>query len=207
MTGGAVPFLRFSRDKRGYEHFYLVQPTTNRRGKTRTRILYWFRTPPGVKVGRLPFNADVQRAIEAQNPGVIFDWKKLLATPIPPPAPDVERWRERRRVERAERASRRALAIPVDDEPAEPDGDDQLAAVTASSAEEEIPPPLDVELESISTREAPVVEEPPVGRQPDAAQPVPALERAGRKRRRRRRGGRRTQEPANGNPPSSNGRE
>ena len=75
MTSAGAAFLRFSRDKRGYEHFYLVQPTTNRRGKTRARILYWFRTPPGVRVGRLPFDADVQRTIEAQNPGVTFDWK------------------------------------------------------------------------------------------------------------------------------------
>ncbi len=107
MTGAAA-FLRFSRDKRGYEHFYLVHPTTNRRGRTRSRILYWFRTPPGVKVGRLPFDDEVRRTIEAQNPGVTFDWKRLLATPIPPPAPDVERWRERRRAERVEKAARRA---------------------------------------------------------------------------------------------------
>jgi hypothetical protein len=213
MTGAPVPFLRFSRDKRGYEHFYLVQPTTNRRGKTRTRILYWFRTPPGVKVGRLPFSDEVQRAIEAQNPGVNFDWKKLLATPIPPPAPDVERWRERRRVERAEKASRRALAVPADDEPAEPDDDDQIAEIAASRADEETPALLDVETESIAAREPPVLDEPlAAGRQPDAvqgvaAQPVAALERGARKRRRRRRGGGRTQGPANGNPPSSNGRE
>ena len=51
-----MAFLRFTRDKRGYEHFCLVQPTTNRRGKVRTRILYWFRTPPNVKVGREPFD-------------------------------------------------------------------------------------------------------------------------------------------------------
>src|SRR5205807_9435753 len=109
MTGAAA-FLRFSRDKRGYEHFYLVQPPAGR-GRTRTRIIYWFRTPPGVKVGRGPFDPEVRRAIEAQNPGVEFDWKKLLATPIPPPTPDAERWRERRR---AARASREAEAEPAE---------------------------------------------------------------------------------------------
>jgi hypothetical protein len=95
-----VAFLKFSRDKRGYEHFFLVQPTT-RRGKTRERILYWFRTPPGVRVGRLPFSDTVRRGLETQFPDVSFDWTKLLDTPPPPPAPDVERWRERRRAERA----------------------------------------------------------------------------------------------------------
>src|SRR5438128_2911696 len=136
MTGAAAAFLRFSRDKRGYEHFYLVQPTTNRRGKTRARILYWFRTPPGVRVGRLPFDADVQRTIEAQNPDVTFDWKRLLATPIPPPSQEVERWRERRRVERAEKAARRALRtadaeIAPEGEP-EPDAADGMDASEAS---------------------------------------------------------------------------
>ena len=94
-----MTFLKFSRDRRGYEHFYLVHQTT-RRGAPRNRVLYWFRTPPGVKVGRAPFDEDVQRALEKQNPGVSFDWPTLLDTPIPPPAPDVERWRERRRIDR-----------------------------------------------------------------------------------------------------------
>ena len=100
-----MAFLRFSRDKRGYEHFYLVEATKNRRGKTRARVLYWFRTPPSVKVGREPFDPELRRAIEAQNPGVTFDWRKIVETPIP--SADAEKWRERRRVERAERAARR----------------------------------------------------------------------------------------------------
>ena len=54
-----MAFLRFSRDKRGVENFALVQPTTNRRGKVTSRVLYWYRTPPDVKVGREPFDADV----------------------------------------------------------------------------------------------------------------------------------------------------
>src|SRR6185436_19937733 len=103
-----MAFLRFNRDKRGYEHFYLVEATTNRRGKTRARVLYWFRTPPNVKVGREPFDESVRRALEQQNPGVVFDWSKIIETPIP--SADAERWRERRRQERAEKAARRAAA-------------------------------------------------------------------------------------------------
>ena len=206
MTVSAAAFLRFSRDKRGYEHFYLVQPSTNRRGKTRTRILYWFRTPPGVRVGRLPFSDEVRRAIELQNPGVSFDWKKLLATPIPPPAPDVEHWRERRRAERAERASRRALAAPAD-ETAEADGDDQPEFADVSPADEERPAPLDAVPEAIAAGGAEYLEEPHAAVPPDAGAPVPAAEHSARKRRRRRRGGRRNQGPASSTPPSSNGRE
>jgi hypothetical protein len=100
-----MAFLRFSRDRRGYEHFYLVEATTNRRGKTRARLLYWFRTPPNVKVGREPFDAEVRRILEAQNPGVQFDWRKIVETPIP--SADAERWRDKRRAERAERRTRR----------------------------------------------------------------------------------------------------
>jgi hypothetical protein len=108
-----MAFFRFTRDKRGYENFYLVEPTTNRRGKVRQRILYWFRSPPDVKVGREPFDEGVRRALEAQNPHVVFDWRSILEAPIP--SADADKWRERRR---AERAAKQALAADLDDEPA-----------------------------------------------------------------------------------------
>src|SRR2546428_5036116 len=107
-----MAFLRFTRDKRGYEQFSLVEATTNRRGKSRSRLLYWYRTPPNVRVGREPFDESVRRALETQNPDVQFDWRKIVDTPIP--SAESEHWRERRRVEKAERAARRAM--PVDDE-------------------------------------------------------------------------------------------
>jgi len=212
MTGASAAFLRFSRDKRGYEHFYLVQPTTNRRGKTRSRILYWFRTPPSVRVGRLPFDEDVRRALESQNPGVAFDWKKLLATPIPPPAPDVERWRERRRLERAEKAARRALAAPVEGETPEPenDDDDSQPGVTDAAAPDG---ELELDPESTAVGEAESLDEPldvaqtAQTAQTAAAQPPAPAGQPGRKRRRRRRGGRRNEGPAKPNPPASNGGE
>ena len=103
-----MAYLKFSRDKRGYEHFYLVQPSN--RGKSRPRVLYWFRTPPGVKVGRSPFDPDMRRALEAQNPDVEFDWEAIIHTPIPPPV-EPERWRERRRVERAFRESEESASV------------------------------------------------------------------------------------------------
>jgi hypothetical protein len=110
-----MAFLRFNRDTRGYEHFYLVQQTTNRRGKVRPRLLYWFRTPPNVKVGRQPFDDAVRRALEAQNPDIQFDWQAILDTPIPPPV-EAEPWRERRRFERAARqaAAEETREVPSD---------------------------------------------------------------------------------------------
>ena len=207
MTTAAAAFLRFSRDKRGYEHFYLVQSSTNRRGKTRARILYWFRTPPGVKVGRLPFSEDVQRAIEAQNPGVVFDWKRLLATPIPPPAPDVERWRERRRLEKAEKAARRAMLTSDSEaesaESAESGAAEPAEASTALEVSAAESPALSgsAPVENVESSETSEPGQAPIAPDPAGAQP-------GRKRRRRRRGGRRDrgagQGPANAAPPSSN---
>jgi hypothetical protein len=49
-----------------------------RRGKSRPRILYWFRTPPGVRVGRAALDEDAIRLIEEHNPDVEFDWTRIL---------------------------------------------------------------------------------------------------------------------------------
>ncbi len=105
-----MPFVRFARDRRGYEHVYLVDVSKDR---GRSRVLYWFRTPPGVKVGRNPFDPDTQRSLERQNPGVAFDWPQIVAARMPPPAP-VENWREKRRVERAIKRARAADAVEVE---------------------------------------------------------------------------------------------
>ena len=42
------------------------------------RILYWFRTPPGVKVGRPALDEEAIRWIEEHNPDIEFDWPKIL---------------------------------------------------------------------------------------------------------------------------------
>ena len=172
-----MAFLRFTRDKRGYEHFYLVQPTTNRRGKVRTRILYWFRTPPNVKVGREPFDEALRRALEAQNPDVSFDWQKIVDTPIP--SADTEKWRERRRLERAERAARQA-----DSEEEET----QEAEIEPTAVAEES---LTIE----STAAISVESTDPSGLEPAAAQGTalpasPNVQQLPERRRRRRRRGR-----------------
>jgi len=76
-----VPFLRVVRDKRGYETTYLMH--WYREGtRQRTRILYVFRTPGGVRVGREPLEPDVLRDIESLFPAIAFDWKAVLAKPM-----------------------------------------------------------------------------------------------------------------------------
>ena len=48
-----MPFLRIVRDKRGYEYFSLLHQTSGRRGKVRQQLLYWFRSPPNIRVGKV----------------------------------------------------------------------------------------------------------------------------------------------------------
>jgi hypothetical protein len=186
-----VPFLRFSRDKRGYEHTYLVH-TSNRRGRpARPRILYWYRTPPGIRVGRPPFDEEVRRTIEAHNPGVTFDWSTFAATTIPPAEP--EPWWERRRAERVARQARRA-----DDEPpkAAQAADEAQAAAGGVPELDAEPLPLDAAFVPAPLSDVTISIVEPSG-EPAAAESStssgvqqPAGETTPR-RRRRRRGGRR----------------
>lgn len=107
-----MPFLRFARDARGYENTYVLHGF---RGGERAgpRLLYWFRTPPNVKVGRLPLDEAAIRAIEESNPELTFDWTKMLR--VKPKAPLQPSARPSARRSRAGRA---AAAGPA---PASPD--------------------------------------------------------------------------------------
>ena len=100
-----MPFVRVSRDKRGYEQISLIHASTRRGKPSKPRVLYVFRTPPGVKLGREPFDESIRREIEEQHPDVHFDWVQLSKIPVP--SPDVEYWRERRRAEKAAKQARR----------------------------------------------------------------------------------------------------
>jgi hypothetical protein len=202
-----VPFVRFSRDRRGYEHVYLVDTSAERGG--RSRVLFWFRTPPGVKVGRSPFDAATQRCLEQQNPGVRFDWPQIVAARMPPPAP-VENWREKRRAERAIKRARAAEAaeageageldrsatqdeVPVADEPDEGASALDDSASALDDAADELPD-FENETAESAARTQPLAPDEPV---PDQVGPSsqPAQTEAGaaprRGRRRRRRHGRR----------------
>ena len=71
-----MPFLRVIRDKRGYETTYLMH-WFREGNRQRSRILYVFRTPGGVRVGRDPFDPDVLRQIEASHPDITFEWRVI----------------------------------------------------------------------------------------------------------------------------------
>jgi hypothetical protein len=72
-----LPFLRFARDRRGYETTALMH-AFREQGRAQPRILYWFRSPAAVKVGRPPIDEDAIRLIEEHHRGLAFDWSKIL---------------------------------------------------------------------------------------------------------------------------------
>ena len=109
-----MPFLRVIRDKRGYETTYLMH--LYRDGtRQRSKILYVFRTPGGVRVGRDPLEPDVLRLIEAQHPDIAFNWpavresQQLIETSAEP---------RRRRARRDEESDAVPAASPAPIEPA-----------------------------------------------------------------------------------------
>ena len=104
-----MPFLRVIRDKRGYETTYLMH--WYREGtRQRSRILYVFRSPGGVRVGRESLEPEILRDIEANYPDIAFDWKAVLDNKqIVETAPELRRPRKRRRSEEEVAAESGAL--------------------------------------------------------------------------------------------------
>lgn len=108
--------------------------SARRRGKSRSRILYWFRTPPGVRVGRAALDEDAIRLLEQYNPDVEFDWTRILkGPPEAQPEPPAERKRE---ASRPDTAPRRVEAQPV---PAAVQVEVQTPAGTGEELQQDVP--------------------------------------------------------------------
>jgi hypothetical protein len=71
-----VPFLRLTRDRRGFEHTFLLH--ADHPGEA-PRVLYWYRTAPDVLIGRPALDEEAIRTIEDQHPEIEFDWPAILA--------------------------------------------------------------------------------------------------------------------------------
>jgi hypothetical protein len=113
-----------------------VVHAARRKGKGRPRILYWFRTPPGVRVGRGPLDEEAIRLIEAGNPELEFDWTRILKGDGPADRQMPER-REQRRdrpprpsVE-AERRVSTTEPVPAQLEPPPPPVEEPMTAAHA----------------------------------------------------------------------------
>lgn len=95
-----MPFLRLTRDRRGFENTFLMHAD---RPGDRPRLLYWYRTAPGIMQGRAALDEDAIRAIEEQHPDIDFDWPAIIAlsevmTPedeAPPPRPQQQQQQRR----------------------------------------------------------------------------------------------------------------
>ena len=71
-----MPFLRLTRDRRGFENTFLMHADGP---GDRPRVLYWYRTAPGILLGRPALDEDAIRTIEEQHPDIEFDWPAILA--------------------------------------------------------------------------------------------------------------------------------
>jgi len=101
-----VPFLRLTRDRRGFEHTFLLHADAP---GLPPRVLYWYRTAPGVLIGRPALDEEAIRAIEEQHPHIEFDWPAILALreAMPP-----EEEAEAAPLPRSRRPGRREAARP-----------------------------------------------------------------------------------------------
>ena len=145
ILSSRVPYLRFSRDKRGYENTYVLHTFRGKRGPE-PRLLYWFRTPPGARVGRHPLDEEAIRAIEAGNPGLEFDWGEMLKVKPPPRPPEHRRGKPRAAKKKPPESapigkqvsSEEPAVPPAPDEAVPTAAPDEIAA--AADAEEEALP-------------------------------------------------------------------
>ncbi len=76
-----MPFIRVTRDKRGYESTLVMHAYRPGGGGQRGRVLYFFRSPTNIQVGRRALDAEVMEALEHTHPDLSFDWTTLLRDP------------------------------------------------------------------------------------------------------------------------------
>jgi hypothetical protein len=82
--------------------------------RQRSRILYVFRTPGGVRVGREALEPDILRQIEREYPDIDFDWKVVVDNQqVVETASEPRRPRRRRREDEGEQAPESVAAQPA----------------------------------------------------------------------------------------------
>jgi hypothetical protein len=212
--------LRFARDERGYEYTSLLHPV-RRYGRTETQLLYCYRTPPYIKVGRPALDEEARALLERQFPDIPFDWDKILREP---PQTLTEQEAARRKEQRDARDARRRRKRPIETvENAETMGGAgtvgpaQLKGVGLPHSEEqpELPQNGSLTAEAISEEaeegdqdsgdEGDVLtndQTTEASAAPDDAGPAAAKRRRRRRRRRRRGGGEPSSNPPAGTPPN-----
>jgi hypothetical protein len=82
-------------------------------GAARARVLYMFRTPPNMRVGRKSMDGEVREALEHTHPDLTFDWDGLLREPMPPRPDPRERGPRQRPQGRKEKSGRDPVAATM----------------------------------------------------------------------------------------------
>jgi hypothetical protein len=96
--------VRYTRDKRGYECTLVMHAYRSANGASRTRVLYLFRSPANLKLGRQALDGEVREALEHTHPDLAFDWQSLQREPAVVGRQDIRE----RNVKPASRAEPRA---------------------------------------------------------------------------------------------------
>ncbi len=93
-----MPYLRLTADRRGFENTFLLHVAAPGEAP---RVLYWYRTAPGLRIGRPALDDGAMRMLESQYPEIDFDWPYILdmgaMTPVEVEAPVPPRRRKVRR--------------------------------------------------------------------------------------------------------------
>lgn len=70
-----MPYLRLTADRRGVEHTFLLHvPAPG----VPPKVLYWYRTAPGLRIGRPALDDAAMRTIEEHHPEIDFDWPYII---------------------------------------------------------------------------------------------------------------------------------
>jgi hypothetical protein len=112
-----VPFIRYTRDKRGYESTYVMHAYRPGQGPQRARVLYLFRTPAHVTIGRKALEPEVTEALEHTHPDLSFDWTNIPSE-RPAEAYDPRDGRDRDRRDRSHASHARPPQRPPRQAPA-----------------------------------------------------------------------------------------
>jgi hypothetical protein len=143
-----VPYLRLTADRRGFENTFLLHvPAPGER----PRVLYWYRTAPGLRIGRPALDDGAMRTLEAQFPDIDFDWPYILdmsaMTPVEVEAPIPPRKRRPRQPDDDAMADDASAPRPRRDvvEAADPEVADVVSVAAPSPATTAAvePPPHD----------------------------------------------------------------
>ena len=116
-----MPYLRLTADRRGFENTFLLHVAAPGEAP---RVLYWYRTAPGLRIGRPALDDGAMRMLEDQYPDIDFDWPYILdmgtMTPVEVEAPVPPRKRKPRRPDADDGADdvfREVAAAAPDDAP------------------------------------------------------------------------------------------